>query len=116
MIRVNRYETSLPFRADIEAGLTYALGCVSGVAFLILEQKNDYVRFHAWQSCLVSVAFTVGLVFVGLISAVLYWIVFVGFLATLAILAYRAYVDAATLTRYQVPYLGNYADHWVNLE
>ncbi|RUP49292.1 hypothetical protein BC936DRAFT_142853 [Jimgerdemannia flammicorona] len=43
-IRVNKYETSLPVRVDVEAALTYALGAVT-----VVEQKNDYVRFHAWQ-------------------------------------------------------------------
>ena len=28
-------------------------GRFAGVFFLIIEQKNDFVRFHAWQSCLV---------------------------------------------------------------
>ncbi|CAG8641159.1 3459_t:CDS:2, partial [Acaulospora colombiana] len=48
-IRVNKYETSLSIRVDIEAAMTYCLGCITGVLFLIVEQKNDYVRFHAWQ-------------------------------------------------------------------
>jgi len=26
---------------------------LAGIIFLIIEQKNDYVRFHAWQSCLI---------------------------------------------------------------
>ncbi|CAG8553552.1 15851_t:CDS:2, partial [Dentiscutata erythropus] len=48
-IKINKFETSLPIRVDIEAAMTYALGCVTGLLFLIAEQKNDYVRFHAWQ-------------------------------------------------------------------
>jgi len=48
--KINKYETGLPIRVDIEAAMTYAFGCITGVLFLIIEQKNDYVRFHAWQS------------------------------------------------------------------
>jgi hypothetical protein len=78
-VRVNRFDTSLPIRVDVGAALTYlvlgisgartrppvqtwcgaltgasaaSLG-LSGVIFLILEQKNDFIRFHAWQSVLV---------------------------------------------------------------
>ncbi|CAJ0651084.1 4036_t:CDS:2, partial [Entrophospora sp. SA101] len=47
-IRVNKYETSMPIRVDIEAALTYVLGCVTGVFFLIFEHKNDYVRHKAY--------------------------------------------------------------------
>lgn len=64
-VRVNKYETTLPIRVDIEASLAYVLGPVTGnldfffcinikrwiigLLLLILERQNDYVRFHAWQ-------------------------------------------------------------------
>ncbi|KAL9544787.1 hypothetical protein PS6_008582 [Mucor atramentarius] len=48
-VRVNKYETSLPIRVDVEASLAYVLGPVTGLLLLILERQNDYVRFHAWQ-------------------------------------------------------------------
>eukprot|EP00126_Sphaerothecum_destruens_P010790 Sdes_comp20810_c0_seq1m17169 len=48
-----KYETSLPMALNIEAALTYSLGCITGLLFLCIETKNDYVRFHAWQSTLV---------------------------------------------------------------
>ncbi|KAI8083552.1 hypothetical protein BDF21DRAFT_337339 [Thamnidium elegans] len=48
-VRVNKYETTLPIRVDIEASLAYILGPVTGLLLLILERQNDYVRFHAWQ-------------------------------------------------------------------
>ncbi|CAG8500936.1 5475_t:CDS:2 [Ambispora gerdemannii] len=94
-IKVNTYETDLPIRVDFAAAMTYILGCITGVMFLILEQKNDYVRFHAWQ-----LSFLLLLVELGLI----------GFLA------YRAYVDGATLERYEVPYFGPLASLWVDNE
>ena len=69
--------TSLGYDYRKEAALTYALGCFSGfflllfwpipfsdyvvgVFFLIAEQRNDYVRFHAWQSCLTFLVTLVG--------------------------------------------------------
>lgn len=32
--------------------LTYALGWLSGVFFLLVEKNSAFVRFHAWQSVL----------------------------------------------------------------
>lgn len=67
-IRVNKYETSLGWRVDVEAAVCYIFCGVSGISLslqafflngigallLIFEQKNDYVRFHAWQSLLLN--------------------------------------------------------------
>ncbi|KAK9718398.1 hypothetical protein K7432_005550 [Basidiobolus ranarum] len=113
---VNRFETSVNLRMDIEAALAYVLFCFSGVLLLIVEQKNDYVRFHAWQS---SIAFGVLFVIqfiIGFISTILWWILMISELGLAAFLAYRAYVDSATLERYLLPYVGTHASHWVDNE
>lgn len=39
--------------------LCYALGFISGIAFLLLEKKNGFVRFHAMQSTITFVALLV---------------------------------------------------------
>ena len=36
--------------------LTYVLGFISGLVFLVLEKQNSYVRFHAYQSTIVFLA------------------------------------------------------------
>ncbi|KAI9271388.1 hypothetical protein BY458DRAFT_509332 [Sporodiniella umbellata] len=48
-VRVNKFETAVPIRVDIEAALCYVFGPITGLFFLIFETQNDYVRFHAWQ-------------------------------------------------------------------
>jgi hypothetical protein len=69
-MRVNKYETTMPIRVDLEAALTYLFPPLSGkrrvewsacciqlflslsligLLFLVVETQNDYVRFHAWQ-------------------------------------------------------------------
>ena len=47
--------------SNIAAVLTYVLGFITGIIFLILEPyKNDkFVRFHAYQSIFISVVFMV---------------------------------------------------------
>lgn len=39
--------------ANVAAALAYALGLLTGAAFLLLEQENRFVRFHALQSVIV---------------------------------------------------------------
>ncbi|KAI9298523.1 hypothetical protein K502DRAFT_339327 [Neoconidiobolus thromboides FSU 785] len=112
----NVYETSTPLPFDVEAALCYLLGCISGVLFLIIEKKNDYVRYHAWQACILGV-FSLLLHFVfGLISSFLYYTLFLGSVVLSFFLAYRAYIDANTLVRFQLPYIGQFAAKWTDEE
>jgi uncharacterized membrane protein len=37
----------------VAAALTYAVGWVTGLAFLVMEKDNRFVRFHAMQSTIV---------------------------------------------------------------
>ncbi len=46
---------------NVAAALSYALGLITGILFLVLEpwKSNRFVRFHAMQSVLFCVAFIV---------------------------------------------------------
>ncbi|KAI8393643.1 uncharacterized protein BYT42DRAFT_487074 [Radiomyces spectabilis] len=114
--RVNKYETALPIRVDFEAALTYILGPVTGLLFLILETQNDYVRFHAWQSSLVFLALMLCHFVIMFISSFLSWALFCFDIFLLLWLTYRAYLDGATLERYELPYFGPIASRWVDEE
>ncbi|KAJ3102645.1 hypothetical protein HDU96_009553 [Phlyctochytrium bullatum] len=114
--RVNKYETKLPIRLDIEAAGAYAFGLFSGILLLILETKNDYVRYHAWQSTLVFLTLGGSMFFISFISSFLSWILFLAHFAAVGWLGYNAYINADTLERYEVPYLGRIASNWVDNE
>jgi len=43
-------KTSTGMDANIAATLSYLVGFVTGVIFLLLEKENKFVRFHAMQS------------------------------------------------------------------
>jgi uncharacterized membrane protein len=45
-------KTSTGLEANLAAALSYLLGFISGIAFLVLEKENRFVRFHALQSVL----------------------------------------------------------------
>jgi len=66
-------KTSLGLEENIEALLTYALGWVTGIVFLIIEKDNKFVKFHAMQSTIAFLTLTVTYIIFGLIP-------FIGFL------------------------------------
>ncbi len=39
---------------NVAAALSYILGPITGVLFLVLEKENRFVRFHAAQSITVA--------------------------------------------------------------
>jgi uncharacterized membrane protein len=49
----NTDRTALGCDANVAAALSYLLGWISGVAVLIAEPRNRFVRFHAMQSLIV---------------------------------------------------------------
>eukprot|EP00842_Homolaphlyctis_polyrhiza_P005843 jgi/Hompol1/625/HPOL_005373-RA len=115
-VRVNKFETAMPVRLDILAALAYVFGPVSAVLLIILETKNDYVRFHAWQSALVFLCIMALQVFFSLFSSFLVWMLFALEIALAAWLAYQAFINADNLARYELPYLGRLAASWVDTE
>ncbi|KAF2432334.1 hypothetical protein EJ08DRAFT_669416 [Tothia fuscella] len=100
------FETRLGIRMDWEACLAYlALPPAGGVLLLVLEHKSDYVRFHAWQSSLLfTFLFIIHIIFSW--SSFLSWMLFLGDLGLIGLLTFKAYVDAATLDRFEVPFFG----------
>ncbi|KAI4844712.1 hypothetical protein E4T44_06015 [Aureobasidium sp. EXF-8845] len=110
------FETSLGIRMDIEACLPYLLlPPAGGVALLIFERKSDYVRFHAWQSSLVFAALFVLHLLLSW-SRFLSWLLFIGDLGLIVLLVFRAYKDAETLDRFELPFFGRLASTYVDRE
>ncbi|KAF3012748.1 hypothetical protein G7054_g3232 [Neopestalotiopsis clavispora] len=113
---VDAFDTSLGVRLDYEAAASYlALPPLGAIVMLILERKSDYVRFHAWQSSLLFTAiFVLHLLFSW--STFLGWIIFLGDLALMGFMALKAYRDADTLDRYEIPIFGQLASKFVDDE
>ncbi|TGZ81477.1 hypothetical protein EX30DRAFT_358781 [Ascodesmis nigricans] len=113
---VGQFETSLPLRLDVEAALTYLLlPPAIGVFLLIVEHKSDYVRFHAWQS---SIVYAVLIVLHLLLSwsSVLSWGMVVVEVVLGLYMAGRAWRDAETLDRCELPWVGEWASGVVDNE
>jgi uncharacterized membrane protein len=95
---------------NVAAALTYALGWITGAAFLLVEPSNRFVRFHARQSVIVfgglSIAWFLAMAipFVGWFFA---WLIIpylsVGLWLLLMYKAYRG-------QRFKLPLAGDLAD------
>ena len=75
--------TSTGIEPNIAAALSYMLGLITGIIFLVLEKDNKYVRFHAAQSIAVSAIIIVISIGVSMVSSVLVFIPVLGWLAVL---------------------------------
>lgn len=48
-------ETDSGLDENVAGALSYLLGLITGAVFLVVEKENDFVRFHAAQSIVLSV-------------------------------------------------------------
>ncbi len=96
--------TGLP--KNTTAALSYVLGPLSGVVFLVLE-KDPYVRFHAAQSIVVMGGLTVlwMLLPFTIILIPLTPLVFIVLFVLWLVLIYKAWQGE----EWEVPFLGKYA-------
>ncbi len=101
--------TVLGVKENIEAVLCYALGWITGLVFLLLEQKNEFVRFHAMQSLatflgLFIVSLVLGFIpFLGILINLLIWPLSVVLWIVLMVKAYKG-------ERYKLPVVGDFVE------
>lgn len=121
--------TETGLEENVAGALSYLLGPVTGILFYLLEDKNQFVRFHAAQSTVLfgglfvlgvvlSIATTVlaiipvvGWLIALVLGVVALLLVPAGFLAWL-FLMYTAYVGK----EYEVPVVGEYARQYTPRE
>jgi len=99
--------------------LTYLAGFITGIIFLLIERENRFVRYHAWQSILVSICVAVVWVMIGIADFILAYIPILGWLigllltAGFSLLTFIAWIVLMVFA-YQgketnIPVIGNYA-------
>ena len=113
--------TSMGMQPNVEAGLSYVLGWITGLIFFLVEKQNRFVRFHAMQSILFFGGLTVLNVilnFIGgldiiLLSAVAgvlgYLIGIVGFVGWILLL-----INGFQGKYFKLPVVGDYAEKYAN--
>ncbi len=110
-------KTSTGLTENVAGLLCYVLGWVSGVVFLLIEQENKFVRYHAIQSIVtfgsitvVSIALSIiGLIpYLGVVFNIANWL--------LGVLAFVLWivlmVKAVQGTKYKLPWAGDLAEKW----
>jgi uncharacterized membrane protein len=95
--------------ANVAAALSYLVGFVTGIIFLLVEKENRFVRFHAMQSTLfflAVVAIDVLLQIIPLIgSLVVVFVVIPASALAWLLLMYKAYQGE----EYKLPLVGQWA-------
>jgi uncharacterized membrane protein len=98
---------------NVAALLTYVFGLVTGIIFLVIEKESKFVRFHAFQSILISAAFIILNMILGFIP-IIGWLISlllspVGFILWL-ILLYQAFQGKW----FKLPVIGDFAEEQAN--
>ena len=102
-------KTSTGLEENVAGLLCYVLGWISGIVFLLLEQENKFVRFHAIQSIVVFGAITVIQIILGfipIIGLVLSYIIWLISLVLWIVLMVKAYQGQT----YKLPWAGEFAE------
>lgn len=90
---------------NIAAALTYVLGWVSGLVFLLVEKEDKDIRFHAAQSIVVFGALTI-LGMIPVIGLMLSPLIFLVGLVAWIVLVVKAYQGG----KLRLPVVGNIAE------
>jgi uncharacterized membrane protein len=70
---------------NVAGALSYLLGPVTGIVFVVIEKQSRFVRFHAMQSTLVGAVLVVLNVLINLVQGILSFIPFIGWLFALGL-------------------------------
>ncbi len=102
-------KTSTGLSENTAGLLCYVLGWISGVVFILIEQENKFVRFHAIQSIMVFGALNVAVIILGWIPVVggfFSWVISILAFIFWIVLMVKAYQGA----RYKLPWAGDFAE------
>jgi len=116
----NQWETRYGMRVDFLAAWAYILGPISAFCMLIMETHNDFVRFHAYQSALLTTPLILLRILASLLqlSSVLRHFLNLLLISSISFMAFRAHTDASRngLSRFHIPFIGLLAEQWLDEE
>jgi uncharacterized membrane protein len=103
-------KTSSGLDENVAGALSYALGWITGIGFLLTEPANKFVRFHALQSVLVFGGLSLAW-FIAMSIPILGWLIAFVVIPPLSavlwlLLMFKAYQGA----RFKVPFAGDVAE------
>lgn len=102
-------KTSTGMQPNVAALLSYVLGWITGLIFYLIEKENKFVRFHAFQSLVVFLAFMVLQMVLGFVPVIgwslipVLWIVQLVLWIVLMVKAYQG-------EKFKLPVAGDMAE------
>lgn len=104
--------SSLGLDENIAGLLCYLAGWITGLIFFFLEKESRFVKFHAMQSILTSLSFTVATVFLNFIPIIR---LFSGLLGLAQfIIMIICMVKAYNKEWFKLPVVGDIAEQQIN--
>lgn len=104
---------------NVEAGLSYLFGWITGLIFFLVEKQNRFVRFHAMQSILFFGGLTVIRIILSIIGALpilgffasLIWIavIIIGLVGWIILM-----INGFQGKYFKLPIIGDYAEKYAN--
>lgn len=95
-----------PMKPNVAAMLSYLLGALSGLYFVLTEKNDKFVRFHAFQSIYLSISgFVLSLVLGAVSFGILGLVVNLAWLGATILLMVKAYHNE----KFLLPVIGDYA-------
>ncbi len=118
-------QTTTGLAPNVAGALCYVLWGITGLIFALIEKNDQFVRFHAWQSILLTVAWIVLQVAWMILNVILGVVPVLGFLLALLgilvwlVLGLGAFVLWIVLIvrtyqgqRLKLPIIGEYAERY----
>ncbi len=108
---------------NVRAALSYVLGWITGLVFLLVEKDSEFVKFHAMQSLITFLGLTIVYMVIGSLMASMFYLagglwgilslvntllMLIGFILWL-VLMIKAYQGE----KYKLPVIGDIADNQV---
>lgn len=100
--------SSLGLSENIAGALTYLLGFITGIIFLLIEKNNKFVRFHAMQSTILFIVIFVIDIILSITIIGLLLVPVVGLISLILwlFLMYQAF----TGKKFKLPVIGDMAE------
>lgn len=95
---------------NVAGALSYLIGALTGILFLVIDGKRAFVRFHAMQAITITIAMVILSVVLGVVSTVLAVVPILGWIV--AILLSLGFSGAALVLWLYLMYRAWQGDEW----
>jgi uncharacterized membrane protein len=108
----NTEKSSTGLEANLAGALTYLLGPITGILFLVLEKESKFVRFHAMQSTITFIVLFVVSLVLGMIP-ILGWLLLLPLQLAILVLWLFLMFKAFKGEKFKLPTVGDMAERQV---